>query len=98
MNNSSSFINVFVSTDKNNTLALQYDNDICVGELIRNCCVNLGLQDFDTIDGFTINIDVLIKIDDAYVRFNYQPHKTLKEILVTFDIQAINLLITPNNN
>lgn len=32
-----------------------YDMDVCLGELVRNCCVNLGI-DPDTHDGVTHNI------------------------------------------
>ena len=38
----------------------QYDDDICVGELIRNCCVNLSLNPI-TIRGVTENYVVFKK-------------------------------------
>ena len=38
-----------------------YENCVCVGEMIRNICVNLGI-DPDTIDGVTRNVQVW-KID-----------------------------------
>ncbi len=38
----------------------RYQSDLCVGEVIRNCCVNLGI-DPDTEDGVTRNISVFRK-------------------------------------
>jgi hypothetical protein len=32
-----------------------YEFHICIGEIIRNCCVNIGI-DPDTVDGVTKNI------------------------------------------
>lgn len=36
---------------------IKYDSKILLGECIRNCCVNLGI-DPDTVDGITRNVQV----------------------------------------
>ena len=53
-----------------------YDNEICVGELIRNLCVNLGI-DPDTRDGVTENITVY---RDGLV-WSYVPNRSIIQCL-----------------
>ena len=50
-------------------------SDIMVGEFIRNCCVNIGI-DPDTVDGKTLNVIVYIKDDELW---DYNPCQVLKE-------------------
>lgn len=40
------------------SVQLSYDRFLCCGEVIRNVCVNLGV-DPDTVEGFTRNMSVL---------------------------------------
>jgi hypothetical protein len=54
-----------------------YQSVVCVGEVIRNLCVNLCI-DPDTVDGYTRNITVT-QVDEHGHRevFRYQPSKRL---------------------
>jgi hypothetical protein len=62
-----------------------YDGDICCGELIRNLCVNLGI-DPDTCDGVTGNVTVhlkhstsdIISVDEGFGAVNRQDYKEWK--------------------
>lgn len=49
-----------------------YESLICIGELIRNICVNLNI-DPDTHDGITRNVNVKLVLDDVN-NFNFQNH------------------------
>jgi hypothetical protein len=89
-------VNVNVSSNKINKLVLQYEEDVSIGELIRNCCVNLGLQDFDTIDGITTNVSVLIKRGDDFSPLDYDPYFSLKQLLKKHKIKSLELLINQN--
>ena len=60
---------VSVSLNGSERKTFQYEDCICVAELIRNLCVNLGV-DPDTEHGITRNVSVL-KFDGV----NYQPWK-----------------------
>ena len=51
---------------------LSYDPYLCCGEVIRNICVNLGI-DPDTVDGVTRNIS--IQCNNA--AWTYNPHDSL---------------------
>ena len=89
-------INVSLSTKEKKKFLLKYEEDVSIGELIRNCCVNLGLQDFDTINGITINVTVFIKNNLKYEKLDYNPYSSLKELLKLFNIDSLELLINPN--
>lgn len=55
-----------------------YDRICCVGEVIRNICVNFGF-DPDTEDGFTKNVQVfLLKEGDDRCLWNYDPEASLE--------------------
>jgi hypothetical protein len=49
-----------------------YVHEICCGELLRNCCVNLGL-DPDMTDGFVRNFSVYRIAEGAAVLWDYNP-------------------------
>ncbi len=49
--------------------------DICVGEFIRNCCVNLGIEP-DTINGITVNVQVGF---NQTLNWKYNPALSLKD-------------------
>jgi hypothetical protein len=49
-----------------------YDSLICIGELIRNICVNLYI-DPDTHDGITRNVYIKLLQNDGF-NFNFQNH------------------------
>ena len=63
----------------------KYDSDICVGEFIRNCCVNVGI-DPDTKEGFTSNVNVYFGQNDQIgnpnheKRWNYHPNQTIESL------------------
>ena len=44
-----------------------YDSHVLVGEVIRNCCVELGLTP-TTVDGVTTNVQVLKTSGDGKIR------------------------------
>ena len=50
-------------------------SDICVGEFIRNCCVNLGI-DPDTINGITVNVRINF---NETINWQYNPSLSLKD-------------------
>ena len=54
---------------------LQYDKQLCCGEVIRNICVNVGI-DPDTIDGYTRNVTIYREGGDIWI---YDPYDTLEE-------------------
>ena len=59
----------------------QYDSCTCVGELIRNLCVNLNI-DPDTRDGVTLNVAVARKIPSGqFSVWTYNPHCSLRSTL-----------------
>lgn len=59
----------------------QYDSCTCVGELIRNLCVNLNI-DPDTRDGVTLNVAVTRKIPSGeFSVWTYNPHCSLRSAL-----------------
>jgi hypothetical protein len=62
---------------KKEDLLLSYHNDICIGEMIRNICVNAGI-DPDTIEGYTRNIIVMRKWKSGWKEWNYNPNQDLK--------------------
>ena len=54
----------------------KYFSDICCGEVLRNCCVNLGL-DPDMCDGYVLNYDVEIVQDSNFVSWVYKPEERI---------------------
>ena len=97
----SKLVDVYISNNNTNNKQdekmSKYEEDVSIGELIRNCCVNLGLQDFDTIDGITINVNVFIKHNGSYIQLKYDPYKSLKELLIVYNIDSLHLLINQSN-
>lgn len=68
-----------ISRHMNRTYSSKVYSDITVGEFIRNCCVNLGI-DPDTIDGITRNVCVvkLDKVSDSTTsEWKYNPYQSL---------------------
>lgn len=50
-----------------------YDDEVCIGETIRNLCVNIGI-DPDTLEGVTRNVAVYRRSDDGeWKQWDYQP-------------------------
>lgn len=66
-----------------------YDPIICIGELIRNLCVNLNI-DPDTREGITCNIRVFRMVHSAeekhFVVWVYDPQSSLEEVLTQDEI------------
>jgi hypothetical protein len=64
-----------------NSYSAQYDSCTCVGELIRNLCVNLNI-DPDTRDGVTLNVAVARQIPSGeFSVWTYNPHCSLRSTL-----------------
>lgn len=53
-----------------------FENHICTGELMRNCCVNIGI-DPDTVEGITRNIKVFSKSGSGWKLWSYNPSMPL---------------------
>jgi hypothetical protein len=53
-----------------------YEDCICMGELIRNICVNLGI-DPDTVNGITRNVEVYYKTGIEFQRLEYNPYESV---------------------
>ena len=58
----------------------EYYPDICCGELLRNCCVNLGI-DPEMEDGVVLNIDVFIDLleNDSWIPWKYHPSHRIEK-------------------
>jgi hypothetical protein len=58
-----------------------YEDCICVGEMIRNICVNLGI-DPDTHDGITRNVKVYLNANGEInsVSWKYNPNDSLYQV------------------
>jgi hypothetical protein len=60
-----------------------YYGRICCGELLRSCCVNLGI-DPDMVDGNLLNVRVLIALrttgesTSSYELWNYKPSAAIQ--------------------
>ena len=68
-----------------------YDREICIGELIRNLCVNLNI-DPDTNNGITDNISVARKMSTGdFIHWDYNPFCSITTILTT-DEKAAGVL------
>ncbi len=61
-------VRIYEDSVKSLSYSGYYSTSICIAELIRNCCVNLGI-DPDTVDGFTKNIKVM-NITKEVIRYN----------------------------
>ena len=76
---------------QNSSYEANYDPIVCIGELIRNLCVNLNI-DPDTKDGITGNVRVLRMARlGHFVVWAYDPQSSLEEVL-TRDEVTKNLL------
>lgn len=62
-------------------LTLFYNGDCCWGEVIRNICVNGGI-DPDTENGITKNIKVFLNNRESS-EFHYDPLESISTILST---------------
>lgn len=59
----------------------EYEKSLCIGEVVRNCCVNMGI-DPDTQDGVTENVIVRHFVNDEWSVFRYNPsHKLSTEAI-----------------
>lgn len=66
---------------EDSSYSANYDSDICIGELIRNLCVNLNI-DPDTRRGYTMNIKVLrMSQSGSFIYWEYDPHCSILEAL-----------------
>jgi WD40 repeat protein len=89
----------------------RYHASCCMGEIIRNCCVNLGFFDVDTVDGVTNNAIIRRKQvvstnnkqeskstipDEEYKVWDYDPNKCLKSVVK--DTILLDLQIEPLDN
>lgn len=72
-----------------------YEDCICLGEMIRNICVNLGI-DPDTEDGVTKNIEVYNLMDRNALDFpwNFNPYHDLSKYQLN---GKLSLKITMNS-
>ena len=78
-------------TMRKSSYEANYDPIVCVGELIRNLCVNLNI-DPDTKGGITCNVRVLRMLSKGqYVLWVYDPQSSLEEALTQDEIKK-NLL------
>lgn len=61
-----------------NEYKTQYEDIICAGELVRNLCVNLGI-DPDTVDGITKNVNVYLLQSESENReaWQYNPNRSI---------------------
>eukprot|EP01039_Chlorochromonas_danica_P001531 gene1533-1669_t len=50
----------------------QYESHLCLAEVIRNICVNIGI-DPDTVDGYTRNVIVYHKEENVWQPWRYSP-------------------------
>ena len=70
------FLKVIVYLNKDLTEVVayesQFEGQLCIGEVIRNCCVNMGI-DPDTVDGITRNITVYRKSSLGWTLWQYNP-------------------------
>lgn len=72
-----------------------YDTMVCMGEMIRNICVNLNI-DPDTHDGITRNIDIFLidPFNGERTQFSYNPSCSISkqfancDIIVLFEIMC----------
>jgi hypothetical protein len=68
-----------------------YDSNICIGELIRNLCVNLNI-DPDTKCGYTENIRVLrMNQSGSYIHWEYNPNCSILKALTESE-RAVNTM------
>jgi hypothetical protein len=89
----SDYVEVYVHSAKlGRSIRNNYHETICIGELIRNCCVNLGFFDVDTVNGLTLNASVRrgSKI------WKYNPMDSLGDVLSGNDnVLGLRLEIEP---
>lgn len=92
MTSKTSLITVTVEcTMRKSSYEANYDLIVCVGELIRNLCVNLNI-DPDTKCGITCNVRVFrMASKGQYVVWVYDPQSSLEEVLTRDEIKK-NLL------
>lgn len=76
--------------DGNDNVRYEYDyeNCVCVGEMIRNICVNLGI-DPDTVDGITRNIQVWKVNKNERNLWNYNPYDSIDFHSIHGEIQIL---------
>ena len=75
----------------NSSYEANYESIVCIGELIRNLCVNLNI-DPDTRGGITGNIRVLRMAHlGQFAIWLYDPQSSLEEVLTQDEITK-NLL------
>ena len=70
----------------------RYHGSCCIGEIIRNCCVNLGFFDVDTVEGITKNAIVLRKINEEKESlWQYNPNESLRSVVTEGDILKLHI-------
>jgi hypothetical protein len=82
------------------TYSANYDSNICIGELIRNLCVNLNI-DPDTKCGYTENIRVLrMNQSGSYIHWEYNPNCSILKALTKSEraINTMHLAFEPHDN
>ena len=85
-----------------NEAVVSYDAHVLVGEVVRNCCVELGIVP-DTVDGVTRNVVVTHRRKSGSSAFDSalgsNPHASLAAVGVRdgdrLDIRATSSRITP---
>lgn len=89
----SNVVEVYCRSEKlGKSICNRYHETICVGELIRNCCVNLGFFDVDTVDGYTEN--AVVRKDSKL--WEYNPSDSLSDVLSNNDnVLGLRLVIEP---
>jgi hypothetical protein len=68
----------------------EYDDFICIGELIRNICVNFGI-DPDTMNGYTLNIKVFVVESEISRQLLYNPNNCIRTLSIQ-DNQVVSLI------
>lgn len=73
---------------KGSSYCADYDSDICLGELIRNLCVNLNI-DPDTDSGYTRNVEVRrMNQSGSFTYWEYNPHCSILKALTESERSA----------
>jgi hypothetical protein len=73
----------------------RYEGDLLAGEIVRNVCVNLGI-DPDTVDGVTQNVKVnvvSVQTDSSLLEWRYNPNKR-----TDVQLQKLQAVLTHSDN
>lgn len=69
----------FEMTNKQMQKVFVFEDIICIGELLRNICVNFGF-DPDTHQGYTKNINVFLYFHGHLMPWNYNPNDSIASV------------------